>query len=57
MRNSTVQRLFGPIIADFPTTYYHEFSFSFPTVSVPECCPRSQYLTLAQHLIDVGKVI
>ena len=28
------------------------FSLSFPTVCVPEFCPRSQYLTLAQHPLD-----
>jgi len=52
MRNSTLQRLSGNIIVDLPTTYYHDFSFSFPTLSVPEFCPRSQYLTLAQHPFD-----
>ena len=27
-------------------------SFSIPTVSVPECCPGSQYLNLAQQPVD-----
>jgi hypothetical protein len=52
MRNITVQRRFGPDIVDLPAAYYHDFTFSFPTVGVPEFCPRSQYLTLAQHPHD-----